>query len=256
MKAQAFFDLLLYKTRANLRAEVSQLYLNFAWWALEPLFSMAVFYVVFGIFMNSSTPHFALFLLIGTTQWQWFSATVLHASTSISGAGALIQRVSLPKVFFPLEIFLQDSFKHLFVLALLGLFLCLSSVPVTSAWLALPVVLALQGLLILTCSILFAGLVPFLPDLRFILGTVMNVLFFVSGIFFNINAFVLPQHTKWMYCNPMAGILREYRQIIINGQWPDWGYLAGVFAGVLVLLALALYLVFRLDKQYPRICQQ
>lgn len=256
MNTHSFIDLLLYKTRANLRAEVSRLYLNYAWWALEPLFSMAVFYVVFGIFMNSQTPHFALFLLIGTTQWQWFASTVLHASGSIRGASGLMQSVSIPKVFFPLEVFLQDSFKHLFVLALMAIFLCFYPVPVVMSWWGIIPIVLLQGLLIITLSILFAALVPFFPDLTLILSTIFNILFFISGIFFDVELFVLPEHRELMFINPMAGIIREYRVILINGQWPDWAYLGNVLLGTMILLCFALWLIRHFDRMYPRICQE
>ncbi len=256
MVRKTFFDLLIYKTRANLRAEISRLYLNYAWWALEPLFSMAVFYVVFGVFMNSSTPHFALFLLIGTTQWQWFSATLLHASGSILDAAGLMQQVDLHKLFFPLEIFLQDTFKHLFVLALMAVFLLFYPIPASLAWISLPLLLALQGLLVLACSILAAAFVPFLPDLRLIIGTVLNILFFISGIFFDVDMFVLPEHRSYMYLNPMAGLIREYRRVIINGQWPDWAYLLNVLTACIMLMGAAVYVICRYNKIYPRLCQE
>lgn len=256
MRFQTFFDLLIYKTRGNLRAEISRLYLNYAWWALEPLFSMTVFYVVFGIFMNSPTPHFGLFLLIGTTQWQWFATTTVHASASILDGAWIMQQVSIHKVFFPLEVFLQDSFKHLFVLLLMAVFLLFYPVPIQISWLALPLVLVVQGLLVLSCSLLFAAIVPFFPDLKLILATVMNVLFFISGIFFDVDLFVLPEHRHWMYSNPMAGIIREYRNIIIQGQWPDWAYLGWVLLGTLAVLCLAAYIIARNNKMYPRLCQQ
>lgn len=256
MVQKTFFDLLLYKTRANLRAEISRLYLNYAWWALEPLFSMAVFYVVFGVFMNSPTPHFALFLLIGTTQWQWFSATLMHASGSILSAAGLMQQIDLHKLFFPLEIFLQDTFKHLFVLALMAIFLLLYPIPARLTWVSLPLLLALQGLLILACSVLLAALVPFLPDLRLIVSTVLNIMFFVSGIFFDVDMFVLPEHRSYMYLNPMAGLIREYRSVIIDGRWPDWAYLLNVLAACAVLMLAAVWLVCRYNKIYPRLCQE
>ena len=256
MTTMNFIDLLFYKTRANLRAEVSRLYLNYAWWALEPLFAMGVFYVVFGIFMNTQTPHFAIFLLIGTTQWQWFSSTIMHAINSIRNAGAIIQRVAIPKVFFPLETFLQDSFKHLFVLGLMAIFLAIYPIPATEAWLALPLIVLVQGFLVLTCAVFFASLAPFLPDLSLIMGTILNIMFFISGIFFNVDTFVLPEHRGYMYLNPMAGIIREYRRVIIDGQWPDWIYLQNVVLGTLVLAVITYMILKRYDRQYPRICQE
>lgn len=256
MTLHNFYDLLLYKTRANLRAEISRLYLNYIWWALEPLFTMGVFYVVFGIFMNSQTPHFALFLLIGLAQWQWFASTVLHASGSIRASAGLMLQVDIPKIFFPLEIFLQDSFKHLFVLGLFAVFLLFYPIPATSAWFALLPVIIVQALFTIAVCILFAALVPFVPDLHHILATIIHVMFFVSGIFFDVTLFVLPEHQSYMFLNPMAGLLQEYRTIILEGQWPDWAYLGNVVLGTLVLLGLALYLIRRYDRLYPRLCQQ
>ncbi|MDL2272257.1 ABC transporter, partial [Desulfovibrio sp. OttesenSCG-928-I05] len=103
MNRTIFFDLLIYKTRANLRAEVSRLYLAYVWWVLNPLFNMAIFYIVFGIFMNNRQEHLALFLLLGTSQWQWFASTAQHAANSIWSAGNTMRQINIPKVFFPLE---------------------------------------------------------------------------------------------------------------------------------------------------------
>ncbi len=256
MTAKNFFELLFYKTRANLKTEVSRLYLNYAWWALEPLFSMAIFYVVFGIFMNSQTPHFALFLLIGTTQWQWFSSSMQHASNSIRSSSHIMQRVAIPKIFFPFETFLQDSFKHLFVLCLLAIFLIFYPIQATEAWFTLPLVIMVQGFLVLTCAVFFACLVPFLPDLSLIIAIGLNIMFFASGIFFDINRFVLPEHRHYLFFNPMAGIIREYRRIIIDGQFPDFAYLLNVVLGTTVLAIITFLILKRYEREYPRICQQ
>lgn len=251
-----FFDLLLYKTRANLRSEISRLYLNYLWWALEPLFSMIVFYIVFGIFMNSSTPNFALFLLIGTTQWQWFSTTIEHMASSIYNSGPIMQQVKIPKIFFPLEVFLQDSFKHLFVITLMGIFIAFYPVPLTAAWISLPLIFLIQGILIIGLGMLCAALVPFLPDFRLILTTILNILFFISGIFFDVDMFVLPKHRAIMFANPMAGIIREYRRIILDGVWPDFQYLANVSLFAVVLLICGWLVLKRNDRLYPRLTKQ
>lgn len=256
MTARNFCELLLYKTKANLRAEISRLYLNYVWWVLEPLFTLGVFYVVFGIFMNSQTPHFALFLLIGLTQWQWFASTVMHAAGSIRVSAGLMLQADIPKFFFPLETFLQDFFKHLFVILLMAVFIFFYPVPAAASWWALPFVLLIQIIFTVAVCILFASTVPFVPDLQHIFSTIINVMFFISGIFFDPELFVLPQHREYMYINPIAGLLREYRKIIIDGQWPDWTYLGNVMLGTLALLGLALYIIRRYDRLYPRLCQQ
>lgn len=256
MRARVFFDLLWFKTQANLRAEVAQYHLNYIWWAVEPALTMGIFYLVFGIFMNAGTPHFVLFLLIGTTQWQWFARTVDNASRSILGARLLIMQVRIPKVIFPLEVFLQDFCKHLFVMALFAVFLAFYPISPTAAWFALPLVLCVQAIFNLAVAILCAALVPFVPDLKFIISTGLQLMFFGSGIFYDIDRLVLPEHRPIMYLNPIAGLLQTYRRIIIGGHWPDWTYLFLVFCGSLAFLAFSIHLTRKFDRLYPRICQQ
>jgi lipopolysaccharide transport system permease protein len=254
--AKTFFDLLIYKTGANLRTEVSRYYLNYLWWVIEPVLTMAVFYVVFGIFMNRGTEHFVAFLLCGLTFWNWFVRSMSNASTSIMGGQGLMQQVDIQKVFFPLEVVLRDCFKLLFSLTLLLVFLLFHPTPLSLTWLALPLLMLAQLCLVAGGAILCAALVPFVPDLKFIISTTLHLMFFGTGIFYNIDSVVLPEHRYLIYLNPMAGLIKAYRQVLIYDTWPDWLYLAKVFVFALLLLAFSLWLVFKLDHVYPRVCQQ
>jgi lipopolysaccharide transport system permease protein len=255
MFERQFLELLVFKTRANLNTEISKYYLNYLWWVLEPVLMMGVFYVVFGIFLNRGTEHFAAFLLTGLTAWNWFNRSVLNASGSIQAGHGLMMQVNITKVFFPLEVFLRDAFKHLFVVGLLLLFLVAYPTPIHITWIALPLLLITQGLLVLGISILCAALVPFLPDLKFIISTGMTLIFFGSGIFFNIESVVLPEHRGILYLNPMAGLISAYRDILIHGQWPDWIYLLKVFLAGLLTVWGSVALVRRYDHIYPRVSQ-
>ncbi len=255
MIKRKFFDLLIFKTKANLSTEISRYYLNYLWWLLEPVMMMGVFYVVFGIFLNRGTEHFAAFLLAGLTAWNWFNRTVLNASGSIQAGYGLMMQVNITKVFFPLEVFLRDSFKHLFVVGLLLLFLVFYPTPTHWSWLALPILLLVQGILVLAVAVLCAALVPFLPDLKFIIGTGLTLMFFGSGVFYDIESVVLPEHRGILYLNPMAGLITNYREVLIQGHWPDWVYLLKVALSSLLLLIASVALVRRFDHIYPRVSQ-
>lgn len=256
MKLRIFLDLLLFRTGANLRAEASHYYLTYLWWLIEPILIMFVFYVVFGIFLQRGTENFVVFLLCGLTFWNWFSRSVINASQSIMGGQSLMLQVNIPKVFFPLEVLLSDAFKQLFVTILLLLFLLVYPTPVSATWIALPILMFAQFLLSAGAVILSAALVPFVPDLRFIIGTGLQLLFFASGIFYNIDSVVLPQHQYLIRLNPMVGLIEGYRSILMHAEWPDWTYLGWVFFVGMTLLAFSLWLIFKLDHVYPRVCQR
>ena len=256
MRNRTFFELLCYKTGANLRTEIAHYHLNYLWWVLEPVMTMGVFYVVFGIMLNRGTEHYVAFLLTGLVWWNWFARSLQNGSSSILNARTLMLQVDIRKIFFPLEVCLQDGFKQFFVTVLLLVFLCIYPTPVTATWLALPVLMAVQFLLIVGVTTLCAALVPFLPDLKFVIVTGVQLLFFGSGIFFRIEDVVLPEHRFIMYLNPVAGLVKNYRDILIYGVWPDWFYLAKVALSALVLCVFAVWLVRKLDRTYPLVCNQ
>jgi len=254
MKLNNFRELLIFKTGANLRIEISQYYLNYLWWVINPLMSMMIFYIVFGIFLNRGTKDFVPFLLCGITSWQWFANTVNNASASILNGKGLMQQVDIHKVFFPLEVILSNSFKHIFALTLLLVFLVCYPIQISIHWLALPLLLAIQFIINTAFALLCAAIVPFIPDLRFVINTVLQLVFFASGIFFPIERVILPKHRILIYMNPMAGLIKNYRSILLDSSWPDWTYLLYIVLGGAVLLVFSVWVIHRLNRLYPRIC--
>lgn len=256
MNVRRFLELAKVYVMANLKVEVSSYYLNFIWWILEPVMMMSVFYLVFDVMLNQGTSHFVGFLLVGLVSWNWFSRSVSNSKNSIYDAKGLMLQVCIPKLFFPFVIVCQDSFKHLVVSALLLFFLVFYPTPVSLCWLALPVLLVIQFVLILAVSLLCAAIVPLAPDLRFVISTALELLFFASGIFYDLDGMVSPEYRTLIYINPMAGLIKNYRAILLNDQWPNWEYLSFVaIASFLMLLAIG-FVLRKSEHLYPKICQQ
>lgn len=251
-----FFELVAAKAYANLTTEISKYYLNYFWWVLEPVLTMGTFYVVFNIFMNRGTKDFMAFLLIGLIPWQWFANGVIQSSNSIVANKGLMLQVNIPKIFFPLEIILRGTFKHLFVLSLLLIFLIFYPTPVSITWVALPVLMFIQLLYIVSIGTLCATIVPFIPDLQFIVATVVRLGMYATGVFYDIDKVVLPKHRFLIYLNPLAGLIKNYRDVLMYEKWPDWTYLGYLAIAGLILLMTATLLLRKLDHIYPRICQQ
>ncbi|MFA9394510.1 MAG: ABC transporter permease [Halodesulfovibrio sp.] len=256
MNNKKFLSLLATKAYANLRTEISRYYLNYFWWVLEPILSMLTFYLVFGIFLNSGTQNYVAFLLTGLVPWQWFANGVTQSSNSILANKGLMLQVDIAKIFFPLEVILRGTFKHLFVLALLLIFLVFYPTPISWTWLSLPILMVIQLLYIVSIGALCSAIVPFVPDLQFIISTVVRLGMYASGIFYNIDSVVLPKHQFIMYMNPIAGLIKSYRDILMYEKWPDWTYLGYLTIAGMVLLIISVTILHKLDHIYPRICQQ
>lgn len=213
---------------------------------------MAVYYLVFGVLINRGTADYVPFLLIGLIAWQWFANTVIHSMNSILGNRQLMTQVDLPKAVFPSVVVGIDVIKFSCVLVLLLVFLWFYGFAPNFHYVALPAVLLVQLTLNLTFSYLVAAIIPFFPDLRFLVQALLQLVFFVSGVLFD-GASIPGQYREYFYLNPMANILDAYRDIFMHDRWPDWSALGIVFSLGFIGLTLGYALIAYYDHHYLRI---
>ena len=63
----------IYSSKAQLKAEVANSYLNWLWWVLDPLCFMLIYVFMFGYVFKSKEQYFAIFVFVGITLWNFFN---------------------------------------------------------------------------------------------------------------------------------------------------------------------------------------
>jgi len=249
---QHYMDLVWYKAYADLRVEASRGYLGILWWALEPLLYMSAFYIVFGILFQRGGEDYIAFLLVGLVAWRWFDNTIKLGANSLIFNMGLMQQVYVPKIVFPTVAVVTNTVKFLVVLTMLLVFLLFYGVDPGITWLALPGLLAVQLLFIVALTWLVSVIVPFMPDIRVIIDSGLTLLFFMSGIFFDLES--LPVRlADYLRFNPMATLIESYRKVLVQGVWPDWRMLSIVVAVSMIVVLVSLRLHLRYDQQLAKI---
>ena len=216
---------------------------------------MTVFYVVFAVVLERGTEDYPIFLFIGLVVWQWFGNTVASAMPSVHQAASLINQVRFPKVILPLTVVLTNTYKFLFVMSILTVLLWVSGFPPASAYVALPLLMLLQLLLVYGASTLVASLTPLLPDLQYIIGNLLRAMMFMSGIFYPIAA-IPEKYQMLFYLNPMVAIIDAYRQVLMHGQWPSLQSLAYAASVTVAVAVGASVFVAAMDSRFARLIAQ
>jgi len=251
MRRTGYLELIWYKGMADLHAEAARAYVGFIWWVLEPLLYMGAFYVAFGLGLRGGGSHTLTFLLCGLVPWKWFSSTIQSGSNSIQANSGLIQQVYLPKYVLPWMVLVTNGMKFLIILGLLML-LVAALYGVALSWLALPVVVLVQLLLVAALASLAAALVPLVPDLSLVIDNGILVLMFVSGVFNDVSR-LPPTLAHLLSFNPMVQVIEAYRAILLAKAWPAWDKLAWVALFSALLYGFALNLLRRFDRIYPKV---
>ncbi len=254
-----YFDLVVYKAWAELKSEASRYYISYLWWILGPVLEMTVYYLVFAVLMRRGTNQFICFLIIGIILWNWFNASVQHCSNAITGSRSLIQKVTLPKIIFPVIVLLVDTFKFILSFVIIMAFIYIFGLfqpPVSFLSIFfLLYILFTELIFIASVGFFCAAIVPFLPDLTIIISYGLRLMFFLSGIFYDGRK--LPEaYQKWFFLNPMARIIDDARSILIRGDKPDLFVLTMILGAAFLCMMLGVWLIHQFDREYPRVLAQ
>lgn len=250
-----YWDLLRYKVHANLAAEAAKTYLSFAWWILEPLFLIGVYYVVFSILLPFGREDFIPNLIVGVAVWQWFNRTVINSTQAIKNSAAVITRVPINSLIIPLAGVLTDSIKAMGVLGVVVVVLHFMSFPANSWYAALPLVIMAQAAFTIAISFWAALLVPFVPDLRNVINLGMIGGMLSSGVFYTVHQ--LPPDLRDLFLlNPMAALIFDYRNILLDGRPPGLIRLSAILLFSLALIHLAVRFEQRFRNSYTRVAMR
>lgn len=251
-----FWEIFLTKLIFNIKSEISKTYLGYLWWVLEPLLHVVVLYIVFDIFLRSGQPNFLTFLICGQIPFMWFSRSVTNASASIISGRGLIIQVAIPKIIFPLLTVSQDLVKQSLVFVSLFVILVWKDIDPSFAWFGLIPVVLVQLLLVTSVALLCAAIVPFVPDFKYLIVSGMMLTMFGSGIFYSYKAVILEKHQDLFLMNPMANLIKNYREVLLEGQPPDWQALFNIGLLSIVLIALMVWIFNRNESVFAKVVIQ
>jgi len=254
MTFKQYFAIIVFKTKAELKAERQRTYLGFIWWILEPLMFLAIFYVVFVELKQSSRENFVQYLLIGLIMWQWFKSSISQSSSVIIYQINLLRQVRIPAWIFPVIKVAANTVKFLIVFVILISFLWITGFIPNLNWIYMLEIILIVFLLINGVVLCLAAIVPFIPDINVIVENMLLGLFFVSGIFIPVD--MVPEPFKsYLYLNPMLRVIENSRLVLLESQPPNQSDLMYIFVISLVFIFIGLSLFKKFQNHYAKLSE-
>lgn len=236
----------------EIKIRYKQSLLGASWAILQPLMMMIVFTAVFGFMarLPSDGIPYPVFSYTALLAWTFFATSVSFGSASLITNINLVTKTSFPREILPMGSIGAGFFDYLVAAVLFIGMLLLYRIPLTWNVLWMPVILAVQILLTIGITLLASALIVFFRDVRFIVPLGMQIWMFATPVIYPTS--IVPAAIRPFYMlNPMAGLIDSYRQVLLFGQPPTWGYFGiSALAGVGLYLA-GYYLFKRLEKSFP-----
>ncbi|MCK9520681.1 MAG: ABC transporter permease [Dehalococcoidia bacterium] len=236
-------ELLAALTSRDLRLRYQGSVFGWLWTLARPLALGAVLSFALGTVLAAGIADYPVFLLCGLFPWFWFQGGVQTASTSFVGNGGLLKKVVFPRAVLPLSEVLAHTLQFLLAMPVLFVFLLAYGYRPEPAWLiGIPLLFAVQLLLIAGIGLFVASVTVVLRDIEHITEVLLGLLFYATPILYNVDR--IPEGYRWIvWVNPLASIAEGWRRVLLAGDLPDERFLV---AGGLSLVAFALgWTVFR-----------
>ncbi len=198
--------------------------LGIFWPYIQPLLTVAAYYLVFDVVfsmrLGDGAPTHAVgtFLVVGALPWMAFCDAVSRGMNSLIDAGSVLQKNPLPPVLFAA----RAVFASAVIFGPLLLLTALLYTPLHrfhSAVLAFVPLLLLQLLLCLLLGYLLAILAAAIRDAVQVVGFLLSVGIYLTPILFPLSLF--PENWRWvLWLNPMTALVIGYQQVLLQGAWP------------------------------------
>ena len=211
-------------TRREVAARHAGTAVGILWPYLQPLLTVAAYYLVFDVVfsmrLGEGAPTHAVgtFLVVGALPWMAFCDAVSRGMNSLIESGGLLQKNPLPPVLFTTRAVLASAV----IFGPLMLLVALAYTPLhrfAPAVIAVFPLLALQLVLTLLLSYLLAILAAALRDTVQLIGFFLSVGIYLTPILFPITMF--PERWCWLlWFNPMTALVLGYQQVFLLGAWP------------------------------------
>jgi lipopolysaccharide transport system permease protein len=222
--------------RRELKARYRGTVLGFLWSFVNPLVLMALYVLVFSVYLRVDMPNYPAFLLSGIFPWLWFSSSVNEATLAIIGNGGLIRKVYLPSEVFPLVPLGSNMFHFIASLPILFGFLLWAGLTPSWSLLILPVIVGLQGFFTFGVALAVSALVVRFRDLYHIVPNLMTALFFATPIFY--PATMVPERYQILLdINPLSYLITAYHDVLFFGRVPSPGRMVVLTVGSWLVLA-------------------
>lgn len=248
-----YWSFAVYGARSDLRAEVAGSYLNWLWWLLEPFSSMIIYTIVFGIVFKTNEVFFPIFVFIGITLWDFFTRCMTSSIGLMRGSQHIISKVYIPKYILLIQRMLVLAFKMLINLGLLAIMMVIYNVPVGINILFLIPTLAVFYVFCFACGLFLLHLGVYVSDLSNALNIILNFMFYLTGIFYNVqNSFPVPFGYFMQRINPVAHLIFCMRKCVLYNERPSLVMLVVWFVISVILSAIGLHLVYKNENSYVK----
>ena len=207
----------------TVRAKHQNTFLGNLWHLGNPLLTVGVYLLVFGVVLgvDRGVDNYLLWLTVGVFGYRLTTGCVLDGATSISSNMGLIRAIRFPRALLPVSVIIGELMTFVFELGAVAAVALATGEGVSRRWLALPAVVAVHTMFNLGGAFIAARLNDSYRDMQQIIPFIFRLGQFVSGVMYPVSRFAETNNvwlSRLIVWNPVVHLLDLYRWVFLGTQ--------------------------------------
>lgn len=244
-------ELLLLFAWRDLKGSYAQTWLGASWIVIKPLVLMAIFTIVFGLFVRvpSGGIPYSIFVFAGLIPWQFFARSFSGVGTSLSANQHLISKVYFPRLLLPLSALVGPAVEVVIMaFVLLAMMWYYRISPTGTVW-VMPMLVMIAAGTALGAGLWLSALSVRYRDISHAHQFITQVWFFSTPVVYPEE--LVPEDWLWLYrMNPMTEVVEGVRSVLLGVGQISWTTAIYPVLVAALLLVSGLYLFRLVDREY------
>lgn len=223
--------------------------LGVVWSVLNPLLMMCVMAAVFSTFFRFDIEYYPLYIILGNTLFSLMSESTTASMWSIIESSALIKKIRIEKLIFPIEKILFQLVNFCISLIAVAAVMIFFQVAPKASLFALPLLLIFVVLFSAGIGMALSALAVFFRDVCHLWSVVITAWTYATPLFYPTE--ILPD---WMMTvmqfNPMYHYVTYFREIVLYGTVPGLQENLICLGMALVMVVVGLLIFRKTQKKF------
>lgn len=249
----AYRELIWVMAMRDIKVRYKQTTLGVLWAVLQPFLMMVIFTIVFsrtGMVVSGNVPY-PVFVYAALVPWLFFANAVGSCGNSLVGSAHLIGKIYFPRLIIPLSSIGALVLDFAAATAVMIGIMIYYGVPLSSSWLALPLLLIALSFCALGVGTLLAALTVTYRDFRYVIPFMLQIWMFATPVIYPARS--IPEKWLWLIqLNPLTGLIEGFRAAYL-GQAFDMAALGSSIGISLVLLLAGVAYFERVERRFADI---
>lgn len=244
---------IIYSAKTQLKSEVNNAYFDWLWWVLEPFGLMIVYAVVFGAVLGVTEEYFTIFIFSGNAMWGFFSKSLVASVRMIKNNELTISKVYLPKIVLVLNEMMVNAYKLLINFGIVAVMILIYRVPISWRIICVVPIFITFFVFVYACCVTVMHIGVFIADATYVINIGLNMLMYISGLFYSFDRFEEPIRSMLQNCNPIAFLVTEMRKAVIYSQNLNYIILVVWFVASMLIAIWGTNLVYKNENNYVKV---